>query len=247
MSEEIHRPASSPDQFDLLQEAEDAQSASAGISETEALLLEKLRNGDEEVFVSLIQRYHSPMLRLAMIYLPNRSLAEEVVQETWLGILQGLKKFEGRSSLKTWMFRILLNIVKTRVQREGRSIPFSSMSTLASDSSDEPEVDPDWFLPPGSPMVPGRGLWVSLPHNWSDIPEERLLSQETRACIHAAINTLAPQQRQVIIQRDIAGWTAQEVCDFLSISEGNQRVLLHRARSHVRRALEDYLDGGKQI
>jgi RNA polymerase sigma-70 factor (ECF subfamily) len=246
MSEEIHLPASSPDQFDPLQEAEDAQPTSAGISEAEALLLEQLRNGDEAVFVSLIQRYHSPMLRLAMMYLPDRSLAEEVVQETWLAVLQGLKKFKGRSSLKTWIFRILLNIVKTRAQREGRSVPFSSLSMFASGSSDEPEVDPDWFLPPGSPMVPGRGLWVSLPHNWSDIPEARLLSQETRAYIHEAINTLAPQQRSVIILRDLAGWAAQEVCDFLSISEGNQRVLLHRARSHVRRALEDYLDGGKQ-
>jgi RNA polymerase sigma-70 factor (ECF subfamily) len=246
MSEEIHLPASSPDQFDPLQEAEDAQTTNTGISGKEVVLLEKLRNGDEAVFVSLIQRYHSPMLRLAIIYLPDRFLAEEVVQETWLAVLQGLKKFEGRSSLKTWIFRILLNIVKTRGQREGRSVPFSSLSSFASESSDESEVDPDWFLPPGSPMVPGRGLWVSLPHNWSDIPEERLLSQETRACIHAAINMLAPQQRYVIILRDIAGWTAQEVCDFLSISEGNQRVLLHRARSHVRRALEDYLDGGKQ-
>jgi RNA polymerase sigma-70 factor, ECF subfamily len=247
MSEEIHLPASSPDQFDALQEAEDAHPTNAGISETEALLLEKLRNGDEAVFVSLIQRYHSPLLRLAMIYLPNRSLAEEVVQETWLAVLQGLKKFEGRSSLKTWIFRILLNIVKTRAQREGRSVPFSSLSTFASEASDESEVDPDWFLPPGSPTVPGRGLWVSLPHNWSDISEERLLSLETRACIQAAINTLASQQRYVVILRDIAGWTAQEVCDFLSISEGNQRVLLHRARSHVRRAFEDYLDEGKQI
>jgi RNA polymerase sigma-70 factor (ECF subfamily) len=246
MSEEIHRPAFSLDQFDMQQEAEDAQLASAGISETDVLLLEKLRSGDEEAFVSLIKRYHTPMLRLAMISIPDRSLAEEVVQETWLGVLQGLKKFEERSSLKTWMFRILLNIVKTRVQREGRSIPFSSLSKFASESS-EPEVDPDWFLPSGSPMVPGRGLWVSLPHNWNDIPEERLLSQETRACIQAAINTLPPQQRQVIILRDIAGWATQEVCDFLSITDGNQRVLLHRARSHVRRAVEDYLDGGKQI
>lgn len=247
MSEEMHHPASSLDHSDLHQGAGDAQLAGAGIPETEVLLLEKLRNGDEAVFVSLIGRYHTPMLRLAMISLPDRSLAEEVVQETWLAVLQGLKKFEGRSSLKTWIFRILLNIVKTRVQREGRSIPFSSLSTFADESSDEPEVDPDWFLPSGSPMVPGRGLWVSLPHNWSDVPEERLLSQETRACVQAAINTLAPQQRQVIVLRDIAAWTAQEVCDFLSISEGNQRVLLHRARSHVRRAMEDYLDGGKQI
>jgi RNA polymerase sigma-70 factor (ECF subfamily) len=246
MSEEIHRPASFLDQFEMRPTAGDDQLAGAGISEKEALLLEKLRNGDEEAFVSLIQRYHASMLRLAMISLPDRSLAEEVVQETWLGVLQGLKKFEGRSSLKTWISRILFNTLKTRVQREGRSVPFSSLSTLAGNAS-EAEVDPDWFLPPGSPMVPGRGLWVSLPQNWNDIPEERLLSQETRACIETAINALPPQQRQVIILRDISGWTTQEVCEFLSVTEGNQRVLLHRARSHVRRAVEDYLDGGKQI
>lgn len=246
MSEEIHLPASSFDRYEMQQEAEDAKLANSVISETDRLLLEKLRNGDEEAFVSLIKRYHTPMLRLVMIYIPDRSLAEEVVQETWLAVLQGLKKFEGRSSLKTWMFRILSNIVKTRVQREGRSIPFSSLTNFASESS-EPEVDPDWFLPPGSPMVPGHGLWVSLPNNWNDIPEERLLSQETRSCIYMAISELPPQQRQVIILRDLAGWASQEVCDFLSVTEGNQRVLLHRARSHVRRAVENYLDGGKQI
>jgi RNA polymerase sigma-70 factor (ECF subfamily) len=246
MSEEMHRPASFLDQFEVRQAVGGARTARPDIAENDVILLEKLRNGDEEAFVFLIQRYHASMLRLVMISLPDRSLAEEVVQETWLGVLQGLKKFEGRSSLKTWIFRILFNTVKTRVQRESRSVPFSSLPPSAGASS-EAEVDPDWFLPPGSPMVPGRGLWISLPQNWNDIPEERLLSQETRACIETAINALPPQQRQVIILRDIVGWTAQEVCDFLSVTEGNQRVLLHRARSHVRRAVEDYLDGGKQL
>lgn len=245
MSEDIQQPASFLDQFEMQQAAKKNQLAKAEILENDALLLEQLRNGDEEAFVSLLQRYHTPMLRLAMISLPDRSLAEEVVQETWLGVLQGLKKFEGRSSLKTWIFRILFNTVKTRMQREGRSVPFSSLSTPAGESS-ETEGDPEWFLPPGSPMVPGRGLWISLPQNWNDLPEERLLSQETRICIETAIHALPPPQRQVIILRDIVGWTAQEVCDFLSVTEGNQRVLLHRARSHVRRAVEDYLDGGKQ-
>ena len=162
-------------------------------------------------------------------------------------MLQSLKNFEGRSSLKTWIFRILTNRMKTRLQREGRSAPFSSFSNMDDEASEVEGGDPDWFLPPGSSMVPGRGLWISLPPNWNDIPEEHLLSQETQACISNAIHALSPQQRQVILLRDIAGWGAQEVCDVLTMSEGNQRVLLHRARSHVRHALEDYFYEGKEI
>jgi RNA polymerase sigma-70 factor (ECF subfamily) len=243
MSEEFYPPLSSPDRSTLQQE--DAQQEAFVIDDP--LLLERLRQGDEETFVSLVQRYHGPMLRLVMIYIPNRFLAEEVVQEAWLGVLQSLKNFEGRSSLKTWIFRILTNRMKTRLQREGRSAPFSSFSNMDDEASEVEGGDPDWFLPPGSSMVPGRGLWISLPPNWNDIPEEHLLSQETQACISNAINALSPQQRQVILLRDLAGWGAQEVCDVLTMSEGNQRVLLHRARSHVRHALEDYFYEGKEI
>jgi RNA polymerase sigma-70 factor (ECF subfamily) len=240
MSEELYQLRSSPDQS-ILQQA-DAHQAPPSIDDS--FLLERLRNGDEEAFVVLVNRYHAPMLRLVLIYTPNRFLAEEVVQEAWLGVLRGLKNFKEQSSLKTWIFSILTNRMKTRFQREDRSVPFSSLANSEDDSS-EPEVDPDRFLPPGSAMVPGHGLWISLPSNWNDIPEERLLSQETQAHISSAINDLPPQQRQVILLRDIAGWSAQEVCDILSMSEGNQRVLLHRARSHVRRALEHYFNGGK--
>jgi RNA polymerase sigma-70 factor, ECF subfamily len=243
MSEEFYQPLSSLDRSILQQE--DIQQEAFFIDDS--LLLEKLLKGDEEAFVSLVTRYHAPMLRLVMIYIPNRFLAEEVVQETWLGVLQSLKNFEGRSSLKTWIFRILTNRMKTRLQREGRSVPFSSFSNRDDESSEVEGGDPDWFLPLGSAMVPGRGLWISLPSNWNDIPEERLLSQETQACISSAIDALSPQQRQVILLRDIAGWSAQEVCDVLTMSEGNQRVLLHRARSHVRRALEHYFNEGKEI
>ncbi len=209
MSEEIHRLASSPNWSILQQEAQDARLASFGLPTDDHLLLEKLRNGDEEAFVSLIGHYHTPMLRLVMIYLPDRSLAEEVVQETWLGVLQGLKHFAGRSSLKTWIFRILINQAKTRAQREGRSVSFSSLSQSDSESS-EPEVNPERFLPLGSPMVPGRGLSISLPDNWDDLPEEHLLSQETQACINMSIDALPPQQREVITLRDIAGWESFE-------------------------------------
>jgi RNA polymerase sigma-70 factor (ECF subfamily) len=240
MSEEFYQPLSSLDRSTLQQD--DAHQAALFIDDPS--LLERLHNGDEEAFVLLVRRYHTPMLHLVMIYIPNRFLAEEVVQEAWLGVLQSLKNFEGRSSLKTWIFRILTNRMKTRLQRENRSVPFSSLSNGEDDFS-EMEGDPDWFLPPGSAMVPGRGLWISLPSNWNDIPEERLLSQETQACISSAINTLPPRQQQIILLRDIAGWSAQEVCDILTMSEGNQRVLLHRARSHVRHALEHYFSGGK--
>jgi RNA polymerase sigma-70 factor (ECF subfamily) len=243
MSEEFNQSLSSLDRSILQQE--DAQQAAPFLDDPH--LLERLRNGDEEAFVLLVSRYQTPMLRLVMVSISNRFLAEEVVQETWLGVLQSLKNFEARSSLKTWIFRILMNRMKTRLQREGRSVPFSALANFEDDDSSEAEVDPDWFLPPGSSMVPGRGLWVSLPSNWNDIPEEHLLSLETQTCIYSAIDTLPQRQRQVILLRDIAGWDAQEVCDILTMSEGNQRVLLHRARSHVRRALEHYFDGGKEI
>ena len=197
-----------------------------------------LRAGNEDAFVSLIERYNNTMLRLAMIYIPERAVAEEIVQETWMGVLQGLKRFEGRSSLKTWIFRILTNCARTRAQREGRSIPFSSLPDPEV-SGDEPAVDPDRFLPANSNKP---GAWASLPNNWGEIPENRLLSQETYACIEAAIGRLSPNQRTVITLHDIEGWGAEEIRSVLSISEANLRVLLHRARAHVRRALEQYLD-----
>src|SRR5438105_7373881 len=149
-------------------------------------LIEMLRNGNEDAFIFLIDRYRTTMLRLAMIYVPERAVAEEVVQEAWLGVLQGLNRFEGRSSLKTWIFRILTNCAKTRAQREGRSIPFSSLEVFDVDQA-EPAVDPEAFLNPEWP-----GHWVSFPRNWNELPEERLISQETRLCIEKAIAMLPP-------------------------------------------------------
>ncbi len=201
-------------------------------------LIEQLRSGNEAAFVALIDRYATAMLRLAMVYVTAGAVAEEVVQETWLAVLEGLNRFEGRSSLKTWMFRILTNCAKTRAQREGRSIPLSSLSDM---DTDYPEyaVDPDRFLPADHQW---SGHWVSFPANWEDMPEDRTLSQEIRACIDRAIEALPPNQRQVITLRDIEAWKAEETCAFLSISEVNQRVLLHRARSKVRGVLEKYFE-----
>lgn len=220
--------ASRPDSSDVVASADDLR------------LVEALRAGDEAAFSSLIDKYHTAMLRLAMAFVPDEAVAEEVVQDAWIGILRGLPRFEGRSSLKTWMFRILTNTAKTRGQREGRSVPFSVLGRSEIEI-EEAAVDADRFIPPDDPRrAPG---WVSFPRDWNDIPEDRLLARETLEVVGAAIEDLPPGQRNVITLRDIAGWTSEEVCNVLEISESNQRVLLHRARSKVRRALERYLDG----
>jgi RNA polymerase sigma-70 factor (ECF subfamily) len=179
------------------------------------------------------------MLRLAMVFVSSRAVAEEVVQEAWLGVIKGLGRFEGRSALKTWIFRILTNCAKTRAEREGRSIPFSALWNRAAEPG-EPSVDPDRFLPATEDHWPNH--WSSSPRSLDEIPEHRLLARETRSHVEQAIVELPPAQREVITLRDIEGWGSEEVCELLGISEGNQRVLLHRARCRVRRALEHYLD-----
>lgn len=176
------------------------------------------------------------MLRLARTYVSSTAVAEEVVQEAWLGVVQGIDRFEGRSSLRTWIYRILVNTAKTRGAREGRSVPFAS---LAGDEG-EPSVDPDRFLPADHDRFPGH--WSSFPPSFDDVPEERLLSGETLDHVRRVIDELPPAQAQVIRLRDVQGWTSQEVCNALELTETNQRVLLHRARTKVRAALERYLD-----
>jgi RNA polymerase sigma-70 factor, ECF subfamily len=203
----------------------------------ETALIEMLRRGDEGAFLSLVTMHYAAMLRLAQMYVGSRAVAEEVIQETWLGVLQGLARFEGRSSLKTWIFRILLNRARTRAQRENRSIPFSALASSV--EGNEVAVEPEAFRPPDD-QYPGG--WITHPIDWDSLPEERLLSRETRQQIEEALTALPPAQREVITLRDVDGWSASEVCDYLGISEANQRVLLHRARSRVRRALASYLD-----
>ncbi|HLB62229.1 MAG TPA: sigma-70 family RNA polymerase sigma factor [Actinomycetota bacterium] len=198
-------------------------------------LLDALRAGDDDAFMELVERYQAMMLRIAAMFVPSRAVAEEVVQETWLGVLQGIDRFEGRSSFRTWLFRILVNIAKTRGQRERRSVPFSS---LLPGDPEESAVDPDRFQP-ATGDLPGH--WVTFPAHWEQAPEERLLAGETRGVVEGAIEGLPPAQATVIRLRDVLGWSSQEVCNALDISETNQRVLLHRARSKVRRALERYL------
>jgi RNA polymerase sigma-70 factor (ECF subfamily) len=210
-------------------------------SQDDLKLVKALRAGDERAFAFLVDRYYSSLLRLAITYVGSRAVAEEVVQETWLGVLKGLGRFEGRSSLKTWIFRILTNTAKTKAQREGRSIPFSS---LASDGSDELSVEPERFLDQGHPTWAGH--WDVYPRSWDEIPENRLVSRETRERIEQAIEALPATQRTVIRLRDVEGFSSEEVCTILEVSEANQRVLLHRARSKVRAALEDYLDAEEE-
>jgi RNA polymerase sigma-70 factor (ECF subfamily) len=200
----------------------------------DAQLVAALRAGDEEAFRTLVREWHAPLLRVAQIFVPTRAVAEEVVQETWLRVLGALERFEGRSSLKTWVFRILVNTAKTRAQRDGRVIPFSSLHDPA--RVPEAAVDPDRFLPDNHERHPGG--WSSPP---SDLPEDRLLAAETREVIAAAIDKLPANQRAVISLRDVEGWSSDEVRNALDLSEVNQRVLLHRARAKVRSELEGYL------
>lgn len=202
-------------------------------------LVEALRAGDEAAFSYLLDRYHNALIRTALLYVSSRAIAEEVVQETWLGVLQGIQRFEGRSSLKTWLFRILMNRAQTRGQREHRSIPFSDFA-FTDREADDPAVEPERFLPASHARWPGH--WMQPPRAWDEIPEERFLSQEMRGVLLQAIDQLPPQQRQVISLRDLEGWSAGEVCNALNLSETNQRVLLHRARSKARHALEQYLE-----
>ena len=204
----------------------------------EQRLIARLRAHDEDAFMELVDRYSASLLRVALLFVSTRAVAEEVVQETWLGVLAGIDRFEGRSSLKTWIFRILTNRAKTRAVREARSIPFSSLAA-AELGQEEPSVDPDRFLPSSDPRWPGQ--WASSLQSWGELPEQRLLGAEARRVISDAIDMLPPVQRAVISLRDVEGWSSEEVREELDLSEGNQRVLLHRARSKVRAALDDYL------
>jgi RNA polymerase sigma-70 factor (ECF subfamily) len=202
----------------------------------EAELLGRLRAGDERAFETLVERHYPTMLAVARHYVSSRAVAEEVVQEAWLGVLKGLDRFEGRSSLKTWILRILVNTAKTRGARDARTVPFASLAP----QGDEPAVEPERFRSPDDPFP---GHWRAYPGNWQRLPEEALAERETLEVVLSTIQQLPPPQRLVITMRDIQGCDAAEVCAALDVSEGNQRVLLHRARSKVRSALERQLDG----
>jgi RNA polymerase sigma-70 factor, ECF subfamily len=204
----------------------------------EQALVAALRQGDEAAFETLLDRHHGAMVALAMRYVRERAVAEEVAQETWLAVLKGIDRFEGRAALKTWIFQILVNRAKTRGVREGRTLPISALENPDLDGR-EPAVAAARFLPPDHAQWPGH--WASAPQRWDVDPEAVLLSDELRGWIEIAIATLPESQRLIITLRDVQGWTPDEVCQSLGITDGNQRVLLHRARARVRTALEQHL------
>jgi RNA polymerase sigma-70 factor, ECF subfamily len=220
----------------LVAEVKQARWSSEAAAE-EAELLARLRAGDERAFESLVEAYHPTMMAVARTYVKTADVAEEVVQEAWLGVLNGLDRFEGRSALKTWILRILVNTAMTRGGREARTTPFSSLALPEDEGS---AVEPERFRPAGAAFA---GHWNAYPGDWSALPAESLLERETLDVVKHAVEELPDAQRSVIAMRDIAGCSSDEVCDTLDVSAGNQRVLLHRARSHVRGALERHLDG----
>jgi RNA polymerase sigma-70 factor, ECF subfamily len=214
-----------------------APEARAPAGACDAALVAALRRGDETAFVALVTEHQATLKRVARTYVSSDAVADEVVQETWLAVVKGLPRFEGRSSLKTWIFHILANQAKTRGEREGRSVPLTALAGVPDD--DAPSVDPDRFRPDDDAWP---GHWAVPPRPWDD-PERRLRSLEARAFLREAIDELPPAQQAVIALRDVEGLSAEEVCGVLDLTAVNQRVLLHRARSRVRSILERYLDG----
>lgn len=186
--------------------------------------MKRLIARDESAFTELVRAHHAALVRLAQVFVSSRAVAEEVAQETWVGVLSGLSRFEGRSSLKTWIFRILTNRAKTRGVREGRTVPFSS---IESGSDDRGVGDPAQFN--------DKGGWATPQKRWDDDTPEKLVNRsETREMLEKAIDDLAPNQRAVVVMRDVHGFDSDDVCNILQISGTNQRVLLHRARKRLR-------------
>jgi RNA polymerase sigma-70 factor, ECF subfamily len=200
-------------------------------------IVASLRAGDERTFRDLYQRHCPAMKRVARSYVESDAVAEEIVQETWLGILTGIDRFEGRSALRSWIFSILINQAKTHSVRERRTLPFSSISPAG---RDEPAVDADRFQNDDEAWP---GHWATPPRPWQK-PDRRALSLEARELLKAALSELPDRQRVIVCLRDVDGLSSGEVCGLLGLSRENERVLLHRGRSRLRAALEEYVDGG---
>ncbi len=187
-------------------------------------LLVRLRTGDEQAFVALVNRYNGSLLRLARSYVPTEAVAEEAVQDTWMGVVRGVERFEGRSSFKTWLFRILVNRARSAGGREPRHLPLTDQ---------EPAVDPARFA--------AAGTWAEPLGAWETDADDRLVAATWSRTLGDALGHLPPRQREIVVLRDVEGLTSQDVCDVLGITEGNQRVLLHRGRSRLRSTLESEL------
>ena len=201
-----------------------------------------LRRGDQDAFDSFVRKQWAPMTRVARLYVSSNAVAEEVVQDTWLAVLQGLDGFEGRSTLKTWLYRILVNLARTRGEREKRTVPFSSLPSSSTNDtgSTSPAVEPRRFRRTDAIF---NGHWEVPPTSFRALPESRLIGREMIDVIQQAIARLPLNQQGVVWLRDVEGWTADEVCHALALSAANQRVLLHRARSKVRGVVEAYVCG----
>ncbi|MFL5306926.1 MAG: RNA polymerase sigma factor [Polyangia bacterium] len=198
-------------------------------------MIAALRAGDESAFVAFAMAHQPMLIRMARMWVKNDALAEEVVQETWLTMLEGLDRFEGRSALRTWLCGILVNVARARIRKEGRSVPMSSLG-----EDDGPVVDPGRFSPPG---VPWEGHWWPPPNPFPETPEAHVLNVELRAQLEEAIAQLPPAQREVIVLHDVEGFLGEDVGEILGVSSANQRVLLHRARAKIRTTLERHYEG----
>ncbi|CAO5183277.1 RNA polymerase sigma-70 factor, ECF subfamily [Frankia sp. AiPs1] len=215
-------------------EVRQSRTVGPAVDSADARLVRALRDGDEAAFARLVERWTPTMLAVANSCVPSRAVAEDVVQETWLAVLTGLHRFEGRSRLRTWVFSILVNIARSRGARERRSVPFSALSY----DETAPTVAADRFLPSGDEWA---GHWSAPPLAW-DLPESAALSGEIRSRLRAALDALPARQRAVVQLRDVLGLDPGEVCELLGLEPGNQRVLLHRGRARLRQALEDYMN-----
>ncbi|HEX3802151.1 MAG TPA: RNA polymerase sigma factor [Solirubrobacteraceae bacterium] len=198
-------------------------------ADEDLFLLTRLRDGDEDAFVTLVSRHHDSMLRLARTFVHSHAVAEEVVQETWVGVLRGIDRFEGRSSLRTWLLAILVNRARSTGSREARTVAASGSEGFVA------AVDASRF--------DSSGAWSSPPEQWTEAVEERIGAAALRDEILAALAEMPERQRAVVMLRDVDGLRSDEVCDVLDLTAGNERVLLHRGRSHLRQALEDTIEG----
>jgi RNA polymerase sigma-70 factor (ECF subfamily) len=204
----------------------------------DAAEVQALREGSEAAFRSLVQRYSPTLTRVARTLVRDASVAEEVVQQTWVEMLESTSTFEARSTVKTWLCGICINTARARMRKERRTVPMSALGTEG-DASPEAAVDPSRFYPPDSHWA---GHWYTFPNPWPDTPEDAAQSTQLKARLLAAIDTLPEAQREVVVLRDVEGFSGEEVCNLLGLSATNQRVLLHRARSKLRALLEDLFD-----
>ena len=217
-----------------------AATESQALSPEDARLVGRLRAGDQAAFVEMIRSLGPTMLRIARLYVRSQEVAEEVVQDAWISVLEGLERFQGRSAFRTWVLTIVVHSALRRGKREARSAPFSSVAQDIGSASREDSLDLDRFFSGDHPRWPSA--WATVVPRLDELPEEKLLSGETMGVVEAAISKLPDTQAAVLILHDIEGRPPEEICETLDLADGNRRILLHRARNRVRAALEHYFD-----